>query len=153
LYEHAFAVPNSGEHSGFILSREIIITNFLKDSFIGVLAINPEEEVIGLAYGFQPRDDAHRSQIIAKRIGAEWLEKVFMIDAFGMHFQQHSPELAIALHDALVERVKTQGYQRLRTRIYIPRLDNLHGILAEQGWETFDALSGLSHVMWMGKTL
>ena len=42
------------------------------------------------------------------------------------------------------------GYERMRLRLDIPRLDNLDSILYEQAWQKLQALA---HVVWLGKTL
>jgi len=151
LYEHAYAVPNGEKWDAFTLSREIVIGHALRDSFIGVLAVSDQQEIIGLAWGYAtPTNNANITQPVIKLMGEKWVENTFMVEAFAMHFEHHSPALVAALHDGLVQRVQEQDFARMRIRLNIPRLDNLAELLAEHDWQR---LKGMAHVMWLGKEL
>lgn len=151
LYEHAYAVPTFEDRDAHTLSREIIIEHALRDSFIGVLAVNEDQEVIGLAWGYgTPTHNKRITDLVIKRMGREWVENTFMVEAFAMHFEHYSPDLARDLQAGLVQRVREDAYDRLRIRLNMPRLDKLIETLYEHGWQKLD---GLAHVIWMGKVL
>ena len=151
LYEHAYAVRPYEEKTAFEISREIVQGHVDHEGFVGVLAINEQQEVVGLAWGYDtPTHNQRMTEIIAKRMGAEWLEDTLLVEAFAMHFDDHSPELAMQLNDGLAERAAEDGYARMRVRLDLPRLDNLDKVLQDHTWQE---LQSLAHVMWMGTTL
>lgn len=156
LYEHAYALKDAPEGlNAYETALSIVVSNWQRESFVGVLAVTAEQEVIGIAYGFEtPQDEASRvNQIIRKRLGVEWVENTFMLEVFGMHFEHRSPELAEALHTGLMARVREAGFMRARMRLELPRLDGLEKTLLDNGWAEFEELKGLPHLKWLGKLL
>jgi hypothetical protein len=151
LYEHAYAIPPMEGRTGYDISRDVIEGHIQRDSFIGVLAVTPSQEVVGMAWGYDtPADNARMTRIVEKRMGKQWIESTFMVEAFAMRFDRLSEELAVQLHDGLAKRVAEEDFQRMRVRLNMPRLDGLPDALYAQGWEKLD---GLAHVIWLGKTL
>jgi hypothetical protein len=151
LYEHAYAIPPMEGRTGYDISRDVIQGHIKRDSFIGVLAVTPSQEVIGMAWGYDtPADNTRMTRIVEKRMGKQWIEQTFMVEAFAMRFDRLSEELAAQLHDGLAKRVAEEDFQRMRMRLNMPRLDGLPDALYAQGWEKLD---GLAHVIWLGKTL
>jgi len=151
LYQQAYAVPDGERFNSYELSREIVVDHSLRDSFLGVLAINADQQVIGFAWGYAaPTNHPRISEIIRKRLGQEWLDSTFVIEGFAMHFEHGDSLMIKALFGQLLRRAQNEGYQRVRMRINIPRFDDLPRHLGEAGWEV---LQGLSHVLWMGKRL
>lgn len=154
LYEQYYNVHDHEQQSAYDTSVFLWIDNMRRDSFIGVLAVNEDQEVIGFMFGYDtPTTNPRMTEIIQKRIGPEWTENTFMVDGFAMHWEHHSPELAQRLHDGLLKRVQEAGYDRMRMRVEVPRLDSLQSVLNDSGWSEFEALRGLSHLVWMGKEL
>ena len=107
--------------------------------------------MVGLAWGYDtPAHNKRITDIVKKRMGQEWVENTFMVEAFGMHYEHQTPELALLLHDGLEKRVREDEYARMRIRLNVPRLDTLTETLLEQDWRK---LESLAHVVWMGKQL
>jgi hypothetical protein len=154
LYQQHYNVRDHEDHNAYDTSVFIWIDHMQRESFIGVLAVNEDQEVIGFMFGYDTPDTSPRmTEIIHKRLGAEWTENTFMVDGFAMHWEHGSPELAQRLHDGLLKRVQEAGYARLRMRVEVPRLDGLQPMLESSGWQEFEALRGLPHLVWMGKVL
>jgi len=148
LYERVYPVPNYGEHTAHDISREVIVGHVMRDSFIGVLAVNENQEVIGLAWGFAaPNDNTRLRELVIKKLGKEWVENTFVIEAFALDPDYAHTDLGERLHTGLMDRVKESNYERMRVRLEIARMDRLPQTLVEQGWATLQALP---HVVWMG---
>ena len=145
LYEHAYAIPAMEGRTGYDISRDVIRGHIQRDSFIGVLAITPAQEVVGIAWGYNtPTDNPRMTRIVEKRMGKQWIEDTFMVEAFAMRFDRTNEDLAAQLHQGLAKRVAEEDYQRMRMRLNIPRLDGLPDALFAHGWEKLD---GLAHVI------
>jgi hypothetical protein len=152
LYQQAYALRDYDQFDAFETSLHILMDYTRRESFIGVLALTAEQEVIGWASGFAtPADNPRMAAIISKRIGPQWLEQCFMIESFATHFEHQSPALSQTLHAGLLKRVREAGYLRARMRVDVPRLDHLEASLQAAGWAEFAALSGLPHVKWYGQ--
>ena len=151
LYEHAYAVRPYEDKSAFEISREIVQGQVDHEGFVGVLVIDDHQEVVGLAWGYDtPSHNKRMTEIITKRMGAEWVQDTLLVESFAMHLDHHSPELAAHLNDGLAKRAAEDGYARMRVRLDIPRLDNLDKVLHENAWQKLQALA---HVVWLGRTL
>ena len=133
------------------LSREVIVNHALRESFIGVLAIDADAKVQGFAWGYaSPTGKSRLTQLVHKRLGEQWTDDTFVMEAFGIHPNWYQSEMSEALITALSALVEDDEYKRLRTRIERARLDNLPQALDSQGWEE---LNGLGHVVWLGKEI
>jgi len=151
LYERSYPVPQYGDLTAHDISREVIGGHVMRDSFIGVLAVDVDQQVIGLAWGFAfPHDNPRLKQLAVKRLGAEWTENTFVIEAFAVHPDHVESDLAEQLYDGLLSRVQENHYDRMRVRLEVARMDNILAVLAVQGW---DQLQRLPHVVWMGKQI
>lgn len=150
LYEQVYGVSPYENRTAFDISREVIIDHTLRDSFIGVVALDDQDEVVGFAWGYNTPNNPRITRIVSKRMGQEWVENTFMVEAFGIHFEHVHGDLGRLLHSGLIERVESEHYDRLRIRLDKPRMDNLPAILNDEGWQD---LGGLAHVVWMGYTI
>ena len=105
LYEHAYAVRPYEDKTAFEISREIVQGQVNHDGFVGVLVINDQQDVVGMAWGYDtPTKNKRMTEIVAKRMGAEWLQNTLLVEAFAMHMNEHSPEMAVQLHEGLAKR-------------------------------------------------
>lgn len=157
LYEQTHTVPTYEDRTTFDVSREVIMNYWLRNNFIGVLAVDESAgEVVGFAWGYgTPVENKRITDTIIKRVGKEWVENTFMVEGFALHFEHQTPELAQTLHDTLIAHVQDDAYDRLRIRLHVPRLDTLTDTLQNRGWETLEGLTHpkMNHVLWMGKIL
>ena len=150
LYRFAYAVPTTGEFSPQEISREVIIGHVMRDSFIGVLAVDDEQNVIGLAWGYaSPNDNERLRNLVVKKLGQEWVENTFVVEAFAVHSDHYKSDLAQRLHEGLKQRVQENNYDRMRIRLESARKDNIPETLLQEGWRK---LQSLAHVSWMGVT-
>lgn len=151
LYRHAYAVPELPDRTSEEASREIIVGHHLRSSFLGSLALDDHQKVTGLAWGYEiPARNEDLIRRISKSLGPEWVEKTFVIEAFAVHHEHYGSDIAQRLHHDLIERVKSAGYERVRVRLEVARMDNIPEVLLNEGWEV---LQRLPHVMWLGRVL
>lgn len=151
LYRHAYAVPEYEHMTGEEASREIIVGHQVRSSFIGSLAVDEHHKVIGLAWGYEiPAKNERLTQLITKALGEQWVNKTFVVDAYAVHHEHLGSDIAELLHHDLTERVKNAGYERVRVRLDIARMDNIPEVLQNEGWQI---LQRLPHCVWLGKVL
>lgn len=151
LYERCYPVPTYGELTAHDISREVIVGHAMRDSFIGVLAVDEEQRVIGFAWGFgSPNDNTRLRDLVVKKLGQEWVENTFVVEAFALHPDYVDTDLGEQIHAGLLSRVQENHYDRIRIRLEAARMDRLPDTLKEQGW---DHLQSLAHVMWLGKSI
>lgn len=151
LYRHAYAVPEMPNMSSEDASREIVVGHHMRNTFIGSLAVDEHQKVIGLAWGYEiPTQNERLTQLIVKALGQEWVEKTFVVEAYAVHHEHFGSEIAQLLHHDLTERIKEAGYERVRVRLDIARMDNIPDVLTEAGWQV---LQRLPHTIWFGKLL
>ncbi len=151
LYQQVYAVKPYENYGAFETSRDIVADQTRREDFIGVLALDDDDEVIGFAWGYgTPTHNATIVKTVTKHMGAEWVRNTFMVEVIGMHFEHGHKALAADLHNALEDEVRQNAYDRMRIRLNIPRLDSITETLYENGWRK---LKGLAHVVWLGKHL
>ncbi|MFP4324098.1 MAG: hypothetical protein ACLFTK_16710 [Anaerolineales bacterium] len=151
LYQQVYAVQPYENHGAFETSRDIIADQTERTDFIGVVAVDADDEVIGFAWGYgTPTHNPTIVKTVTKHMGAEWVDNTFMVEVIGMHFEHMSKDLAADLQNGLEQHVRQNAYDRMRVRLNIPRLDALTESLYENGWQK---LKGLAHVVWLGKQL
>ncbi|MBZ0304540.1 MAG: GNAT family N-acetyltransferase [Anaerolineae bacterium] len=149
LYQHAYAVPEMVNLTPEEASREIIVGHHLRESFIGSLALDDHQKVIGLAWGYEiPAKNEGLLRRVAKSLGQEWIEKTFVIEAFAVHHEHYNSDIAHQLHGDLTQRIQEAGYERVRVRLDTARMDNVPEVLLNEGWQI---LQRLPHVMWLGR--
>lgn len=151
LYQHAYAVPEIANLTPEEASREIIVEHQLRDSFIGSLALDDHQKVIGLVWGYEiPAKNAGLLRRVTKTLGQEWAEKTFVIEAFAVHHEHYDSDIAHQLHEDVAQRIREAGYERVRVRLDAARMDNIPEVLLNEGWQI---LQRLPHVMWLGRVL
>ncbi|NJL94870.1 MAG: hypothetical protein HC915_14705 [Anaerolineae bacterium] len=153
LYAYAYAVQQAPETelgpTGF--SREVIVQHALRDSFLGVLAVDEQERVLGFAWGYaSPNKPSRLTELVHKRLGTQWTEDTFVMEAFAIHPGWQGEAMEDALVTALTHLAEDAKYQRVRTRLERARMDALPATLHQQGWQE---LNSLAHVVWYGKQL
>src|SRR5574341_802930 len=115
LYQTAYAVPQYGDLSSQEISRELIVGHILRESFIGVLAVESDRRVIGSAWGYaSPNDNARLKELVMKKLGEKWIENTFVVEVFALHPDHYQSDLADQLHAELVSHVLKNNYDRMR---------------------------------------
>jgi|GEM_PF-5327464 len=147
LYEQVYSVKPWENATALEVSRSVIIEHTLRDTYLGLIALDEQDDVVGFVWGYDTPKNANIIRIVTKRMGAEWVEDTFLVEAFGVHFEHANTELTATLQQALIQTVQAQDFARLRIRIDTPRMDNLPSILQDKGWQE---LGALAHVKWMG---
>lgn len=151
LYAQTYAVAGYNGLSGTDISREVIVDLSLRDDFVGVLALDADENVVGFAWGYgTPTNNPRITAPVIKYMGAQWVENTFMVDGFLLHFEHQHPDLAQSLLDQLTGDVQAASYERMRMRVNLPRVDDLLAVLYYNEWAD---LKSLAHVLWIGREI
>lgn len=152
LYQRVFGVRHIEDQTPQSISESVIEKQAQRESFIGVLAIAENQEVIGMAWGYDtPTHNERIIEIVQKKMGQAWVEHTFVVEVFAVLPEQTSPELIADVHEGLEKRVAEEGYKRMRVRLERARLDNIPQRLQNaHGWVELQALP---HVIWYGKEI
>jgi hypothetical protein len=152
LYMRAYGVRPYENMTAEDISREVIVNHQMRDSFIGSVAVDDKHRVVGFIWGYDtPTENERMMKLVEKSLGKEWTEHTFIVEALAIHPDFAEDEaLARRMHDAFVDRLREESYQRVRTRMDVARMDSLPMTLQDAGW---DILQRLPHVMWLGMTI
>lgn len=153
LYQQAYAVPAAEDAviSPLEMSREVIVGHWQRPDFAGVLAVDAAQSVNGFAWGYRAMQDNSRlTQLVVKKLGPEWVENTFVLEAFAVAYDALQQGLEAQLYEKLLQQIHEAGYDRVRMRLELARMDSLADVLEAEGW---DELQRLSHVVWVGKNL